>query len=134
MRTTICRLAEFETTSPHGNAGLVGFFNRTTPSRYPSPLPPMVFGTEIAYEPSESGRTAKVEVVVIDEDGHRVLTITRDVELYPTGDGSEGRAWISHTFGTDEPPVIPGPGEYRFDVLVDGHLVAYDRLVFASLA
>jgi hypothetical protein len=94
----------------------------------------MTFASEIEYEPSESGRTAKVDVVLINQDGSRLMTATLDVDLHPPVDAFEGRQWVKLPFGLGEPTIIEGPGRYRFDVLVDGHIVGHERLIFATLA
>jgi hypothetical protein len=134
MRLTLCKLCEFETTLHNGNEALIGLFDSVTVNKFPCPIPPLVVAAELEYEPSEAGRTAAVEVVLLDQDGRRLVTASTDVPLAQTLSAMPGRVWVRVRFGFGEPVEIARPGIYRFDVLVNGNHMASERLILEEAA
>jgi hypothetical protein len=96
---------------------------------FPTVFPPLTLALELEIAPSESGRPFTLEAILLDEDGHRVLTVTGQRHSAQYERPHPGLWFEAIPMPTDL--VIKFAGSYRWDILVNGQLLTSERLIFA---
>lgn len=84
---------------------------------------------EIECEVAEAGRPMQIELVFIDQDGGTLMKVATSGHCPPALGGWPGRIQLNIPFEGGM-MTIPKAGPYRFDVLVNGVHLGYERLLF----
>lgn len=129
MRLVYCKLCRFADEFVGHGKTLVGLFDHITASGYPCPSPPLTVSLEIECEVAEAGRPMQIELVFIDEDGATLVNVGTTGNCPQPLGGWPGRMQLNIPF-EGAMMTIPKAGTYRFDVLVNGVHLGFERLLF----
>jgi hypothetical protein len=127
MRLSLCKLVLDLGTNGDGLPVLWGLVNRMGRAKYPSPFPRCKLAVEIETDLDDANVEGPLTVQFIDQDGH-VLWRQEGELRAPPGLQPGFRPLIAFDF--DGEPEIPGPGDYRFDVLFHDDLLGSERVSF----
>lgn len=120
MRVDTALLCEAATVRDQLFYILGGAINGVVNDSYPAELG-LTLALRIMVHPTEMGAPHRLEILLQDEDGQQITRVNADVqlanpELVPPGD--EGEILIPWNFPAK--PLLPAPGRYSFEVLIDG--------------
>lgn len=107
----------------------MGLFDNITASGYPCPSPPLTVSLEIECEVAEAGRPMQIELVLIDEDGGTLVNVGATANCPQPLGGWPGRMQLNIPFDGGIVSISKA-GAYRFDVLVNGVHLGFERLLF----
>ena len=121
MEVPLALLADYANTSQDGKLNVMGVFNRILTKDFPTVHPEMRLVFRLEAQPSERGRQATIEIKLLDADANVLHHVKGRVgvpqkSLQPTIEINQ----ILRLTGL----VFKKPGDYRFDILVDGDLKA----------
>jgi hypothetical protein len=99
---------------------LGGGITQTVRPEFPSPLG-ISLALRVLAHPTETAHPHKLEVILQDEDGERIVKFQLqiaeiDEAIIPVGE----QAPITLAWDFPGKPVLPHPGRYSFELLIDG--------------
>ena len=99
---------------------LGGGINRLWREEYPAPLG-VTLGLLFEVHPTEMDSEHTLEVVMIDADGKEIGNVSADFAIAPDPDSSRpGETLILPLVVPLQQVVLPAPGAYSVEVLIDG--------------
>jgi hypothetical protein len=127
VRATFFLLCEYVVRLENGSPSLIGIFHGSGADSYPRSLPPGFLAFELEAEPDETERPWDFRIVFMDYDGRTLMEYEAQALFHRSEDLLPSRFW--HALPLQGPPFIEKPGVYRFDMLVEGEVIASTRLV-----
>jgi hypothetical protein len=120
MRVDTCLLCDAASVREGLLFILGGGITHATRPEYPAPLA-MSLAMRIMVHSTEIARPHRIDVLLNDEDGHEVTSFNVDVGV-PEGVEVPAGVEPEIMFAWDFPgrPMLPHPGKYSFEVLIDG--------------
>ncbi len=109
-------IADYANVDREGKLNVMGIFNRIYTNTFPAQHPEMRVIISLLATPAEAGRTRHLEVKLIDEDGNGLLEWETDVDIPQY----RGKPIVVNQILKFVGVTFPTPGEYAFNVLVDG--------------
>jgi len=119
MEIPLALLADYANTSQDGKLNVMGVFNRILTKDFPTVHPEMRLVFRLEAQPSERGRQATVEIKLLDADAS-VLHHLKG-RLGVPQESRQPTIEINHILRLTG-MVFEKPGDYRFDILIDGDL------------
>src|SRR5574341_1145002 len=108
--------ADYANIEQSGKLNVMGIFNDINATAFPVKWPSMHVVVKLGAELGETQATRRVTIKLIDEDGHELVDLSRDIELGPSRAGRMPE--FNFIVGLND-IVFPAPGRYEFVVLVD---------------
>lgn len=118
MRLTLCKLCQFADRLASGSPVLVGMFSHMETTGFPTGLDPSYLALELESDPMEHGRDYRLDVRLIDDDGHILTQNVLILELPPSRDAIPYRTFVSLNVPWERQIVFERAGIYRFDVVL----------------
>lgn len=121
MDIPLALLADYANTSQDGKLNIMGVFNRILTKDFPTVHLEMRLVFRLEAQPSERGRQATLEIKLLDADANILQNLTGRLTIpeqspQPTVQIDQILRLTTVAFEK--------PGNYRFDILVDGDLKA----------
>ena len=121
MDVRVALVADAANISREGKLNVLGVFDRISASAFPAVHGAMALIVQFECGPAEWETTKKVEVKLLDEDAHLIFGLASDLDV-PRGE--TGRpVQIANVINLNGVR-FEKPGQYRFDVLVNGETKA----------
>jgi hypothetical protein len=121
MRVDTCLLCEAATVHDGLINILGGGVTLAQRSEFPSELG-LSLALRIMLHPTEMAHPHNIEIILQTEDGAQVTRVEMTVQPAPEGTeipaGEEGEMLVPWSFPGR--PVLPAPGRYSFELLIDG--------------
>ncbi|MDH5589111.1 MAG: hypothetical protein OEZ65_13335 [Gemmatimonadota bacterium] len=118
MEVDLALLADAATIDASGKLNILGIFDHITTTSFPARHPKMVLVLRFSAGLDEAGQH-HVEIALRDPDGNEVVHIDGEMQLGPGRGGAAQGIQVPHVLHMDG-LVLPVPGQYGFDVTVDG--------------
>ena len=121
MDITFAQLADCANVSREGKLNLLGLFDTIYSPKFPTVHPQMQLVIRFELHRVELGRSHKVEIHLVDEDGKKLFGIDGSITMQ----NPNPKAPVLHSdqIITINNLVIPRPGRYEFLILIDGNHV-----------
>lgn len=111
-------VADYASIEAQGKMNVMGIFNEVVCQSFPAALPRVYIVTRLSAGPAEVGRTVKLSIKILDEDGKtELLNYMRDQVVKPPK-SSGRRSHIDGVLGV-QGIIFRKPGTYQISVLVD---------------
>ncbi len=131
MEIDLALLADAATIDGSGKLNILGIFDRLTTASFPTRHPHLSLVLRFSAGIQEVGRH-DVGILLKAPDGNEVVRIDGEINLAPGPSDSGGAVLVPHVLNMDG-LVFPLPGQYAFDVRVDGeHLASIPLTVHGS--
>ena len=118
MEIDLALLADAATVDSSGKLNILGIFDRISATGFPTQHPHVSLVLRFAASLTEAG-AHKVEIVLSDPDGEEVVRLDGEIQVAPGPPAAGGRVRVPQVVNMDR-LVFPRPGQYAFDVSVDG--------------
>ena len=118
MDVDLALLADAATIDASGKLNILGIFDRLSTGSFPAQHPQMALVLRFVAGTGEIGRH-EVSIALKDPEGREVVHIDGEMQLAPGPAGLGGSIRVPHVLRLDR-LTLPQPGEYAFDVRVDG--------------
>ncbi len=127
MEVPLAVLADSANVSQEGKLNILGAFNRISGVAVPATHPHMTLVFTLEADIAETGRTHKVNIRCMDEDGGKLLEINGDVHVQQASSAVR----INQVMNIQN-LVFPSFGRYSFVILVNNELKKRVPLEFAA--
>ena len=117
MRLSLCKFCQYASRLADGRPLIIGIFSRMATSGFPVMLDPCCLAIEIETGPQDSGRSHRIELRLIDEDGRQLTHWSGDLELDESQEPNFHHTFFSVDAPWDEKFVFLNEGAYRVDVV-----------------
>jgi hypothetical protein len=124
MRVTLCKFCDFACVLEGGKGAVIGIFDTIGSATFPMTQSAFHVCLELEFDPAEAG-ICPVDVVLVDDDGHRLFHVHHELPVASPPIGRNTRVLQDMLV---EGLQFTRPGTYRLDVLVQGKIVAQERL------
>jgi hypothetical protein len=114
-------LADGANISREGKLNILGIFDSIQVQQFPVTHPQMQLVMRFEADRAEGGRTKKVEVQLMDEDGQKLFVLGGEFTL---GTGQPGETIGSNHILTINMMKFEHPGDYEFKILINDELKA----------
>ncbi|HTN42571.1 MAG TPA: hypothetical protein VMN77_02105 [Nitrospiria bacterium] len=121
MKVVFAVLADGANITRDGKLNILGVFDSIQAQQFPITHPQMQLVMRFEADRAEGGRTKKVEVQLMDEDGQKLLVLGGDFTLGP---GRPGVTIGSNHILTINMMKFEHPGDYEFKILINDELKA----------
>ena len=121
MKVGFAVLADGANISREGKLNILGIFDSIQVQQFPVTHPQMQLVMRFEADRAEGGRTKKVEVQLMDEDGQKLFVLGGEFTL---GTGQPGETIGSNHILTINMMKFEHPGDYEFQILINGELKA----------
>ena len=129
MEVDLALIADAATIDSSGKLSILGIFDRIGTASFPARHPHMVLILRFTVALNEAGMH-EIGITLCDPVGNQVVGIDGEMQLGPGPVGDGGGIRVPHVLHLDG-LVFPVPGQYAFDVRVDGqHLVSVPLTVY----
>jgi hypothetical protein len=118
MEIDLALLADAATVDASGKLNILGIFDRIAAADFPAPHPHLSLVLRFTAGIQAAG-SHKVEIILRDPDGEEVVKIAGDFHIVPRRDSMGGPVRVPQVLNLGR-LVFPKPGQYAFDVSVDG--------------
>lgn len=118
MDVDLALIADAATIDASGKLNILGIFDRLSTGSFPAQHPHMALVLRFVAGTGEIGRHG-VAISLKAPDGREVVHIDGEMQLGPGPGGRAGSIRVPHVLRLDR-LVFPQPGQYAFDVRVDG--------------
>jgi hypothetical protein len=134
MEVDLALIADAATIDSSGKLSILGIFDRIGTSSFPTRHPHMVLILRFIAALNEAG-THEIGITLRDPAGKQVVGIDGEMQLGPgSSGGGGGGIRVPHVLHLDG-LVFPIPGNYTFDVRIDGqHLVSVPLAVYGPVS
>lgn len=133
MEVDLALIADAATIDSSGKLSILGIFDRIGTASFPARHPHMVLVLRFMAALNEAG-THEIGITLRDPAGKQVVGIDGEMQLGPGPASSGGGIRVPHVLHLDG-LVFPLPGQYAFDVRIDGqHLVSVPLAVYGPSA
>ena len=121
MKVGFAVLADGANISREGKLNILGVFDSIQAQQFPITHPQMQLVMRFEADRAEGGRTKKVEVQLMDEDGQKLFVLGGEFTL---GTGQPGETIGSNHILTINMMKFEHPGDYEFKILINDELKA----------
>ena len=129
MEVDLALIADAATIDNSGKLSILGIFDRIGTSSFPARHPRMVLVLRFIAALNETGKH-RIWITLRDPTGKEVVGVDGEMQLGPGPAGDGGGIRVPHVLHLDG-LVFPVPGQYAFDVRVDGqHHVSLPLTVY----
>ena len=118
MEVDLALLADAATIDGSGKLNILGIFDRIGTSSFPARHPQMVLILRFIAALNETGKH-EIGITLKDPSGNEVVRVDGEMQLAPGPASVAGGIRVPHVLHLDG-LVFPTPGQYAFDVRVDG--------------
>ena len=118
MEVDLALIADAAPIDNSGKLSILGIFDRIGTSSVPARHPRMVLVLRFIAALNETGKH-RIWITLRDPDGKEVVGVDGEMQLGPGPAGDGGGIRVPHVLHLDG-LVFPVPGQYAFDVRVDG--------------
>jgi hypothetical protein len=129
MKTRIAVLADYAGLSIEHKLNIMGVFTTINAPKTPVVHAQMKLVTQFEFDASEAGQH-QMRIVLVDADGHELLSIGAMVSIQPAQDGRP--AMMNQIFDLTHLS-FPVFGDYEFRVLLDDEIAAEIPLTVAQI-
>lgn len=119
VKTKLALTADFANVTAEGKLNIIGVFDRIASTNFPVVHPQMQLILQFEAQYVERDRLHKIEIVLEDPDGRRLLALEGSVTF--TG-GTPGHTLLSNQILTLVNLGFERPGGYQFSIFINGHL------------
>lgn len=120
MQITLAVLADAANLSREGKLNILGVFDAIYAPKFPVVHPQLQVVLRLAAGVDEAAGRKRLELQLIDADGHKLLQLGGELALPEL---RAGEPFLACQIITLNNLKLDRPGEYRFDVFSDGRLV-----------
>jgi len=121
MRVTLAVLADYANITREGKLNILGIFDVIHVQNFPVTHPQMQLVMRFEADNVEAGKTKKLEIQLMDEDGKRLFVLGGEFTLGP---GQPGEVIGSNQILTINMMKFEKPGNYEFKILINDELKA----------
>ena len=121
MKITLAILADYANITREGKLNILGIFDVIHAQDFPVVHPQMQLVMRFEADISEAGKTKKVEIQLMDEDGKRLFVLDGQFTL---GQGRPGEVMGSNQILTFNMLKFENAGHYEFKILINDELKA----------
>lgn len=121
MKVTLAVLADYANITREGKLNIMGIFDVIHAQNFPVTHPQMQLVMRFEADISESGKTKKLEIQLMDDDGKRLFVLGGEFTL---GQGQPGQVIGSNQILTINMMKFEQPGNYEFKILINDELKA----------
>ena len=118
MEVDLALLADAATIDSSGKLNILGVFDRLSTASFPTRHPHLSLILRFAAGLDEAGRHG-IEIRLNAPDGSEVMRIDGEMQLGVSPSGVSAGLRVPHVLNVDG-LIFPVPGQYSFDVRVDG--------------
>ncbi len=119
MEVALAALCDFASITAEGKVNILGVFGEVNAATLPIALPQCFLVLSFSAAPSEAGSAKHLRIVLMGPDaGAPLISLEQDLPV-PASPGPGRRAYFNLMFGMAG-LMFPSPGDYAFDVLVNG--------------
>ena len=123
MRVSLAVLCDYANVTREGKLNIMGIFDTIFAQSFPARHTAMNLVLRLVADPQEFGKTQRISIQLMDEDGKRMFEA--EAEMLPQGQGSTP-ANVDQILGLGN-LVFPKPGTYCFSVVINGtHIRDHD--------
>ena len=131
MDITFAQLADYANVSREGKLNLLGLFDAVQATKFPTVHPQMQLVIRFEVSKHELGRSHKVEIHFVEEDGKKILALGAEFAIQSPN--PMGHRIHSDQIITITNLVIPKPGRYQFVIFIDNNLVRGKEITLHAL-
>jgi hypothetical protein len=121
MKVTLAVLADYANITREGKLNLLGIFDAINAQDFPMAHPQMQLVMRFEADIAEAGKTKKLEIKLMDDDGKTLFVLNGGFTL---GQGQSGEAMVSNQILTINMLKFENPGNYEFKILINDELKA----------
>ncbi|KAA0225424.1 MAG: hypothetical protein AKCLJLPJ_01794 [Fimbriimonadales bacterium] len=125
MRVLLLKFCDYACRVDGAKGSVIGMFDTIGGPEFPLTHPTFFITAEFEFEPYESGSTAEVKMILIDEDGKQLMGVEGEFVIPRS---IEGRPVTLFEMFRIDGLTFPRPGHYRLDVIYNGEPIAEARL------
>ena len=121
MKITLAVLADYANITREGKLNILGIFDVIHAQDFPMTHPQMQLVMRFEADVAEEGKTKKLEIKLMDDDGKTLFVLNGGFTL---GQGQAGEAMISNQILTINMMKFDNPGNHEFKILINDELKA----------
>jgi hypothetical protein len=121
MRVTLAVLADYANITREGKLNILGIFDVIHVQDFPVTHPQMQLVMRFEADLSEAGKTKRLEIQLMDEDGKRLFVLGGEFTLGP---GQPGEVIGTNQILTINMMKFEAPGNHEFKILINDELKA----------
>ena len=121
MKITLAVLADYANITREGKLNILGIFDVIHAQDFPMNHPQMQLVMRFEADVAEEGKTKKLEIKLMDDDGKTLFVLNGGFTL---GQGQAGEAMISNQILTINMMKFENPGNHEFKILINDELKA----------
>jgi hypothetical protein len=121
MKVTLAVLADYANITREGKLNILGIFDVIHVQNFPVTHPQMQLVMRFEADNVEAGKTKKLEIQLMDEDGKRLFVLGGEFTL---GIGQPGELIGSNQILTINMMKFEKPGSHEFKILINDELKA----------
>ncbi|MBW3623331.1 MAG: hypothetical protein KY468_07970 [Armatimonadetes bacterium] len=118
MEVRLALTADYANVSQEGKLNVMGIFSRILSQQYPATHPLMHLVLVFTAEANEKGQTKDVRIRLVDGDGKAMMDLNGQ---FPVPDSPGPTVELQQIFAL-QMLQFPQPGQYEFQILVDGKM------------
>lgn len=123
MRVGLALLCDYANVTREGKLNIMGIFDTIFASSFPTHHAALNLVVRLVTDPQESGKTQRISIQLMDEDGKKMFEAEAEMEPQVQGVSS---ANVDQILGLGN-LVFPKPGTYCFSILINGtHIREHD--------
>ena len=119
MKITLTVLADYANITREGKLNILGIFDTIHAQNFPMTHPQMQLVMRFEADIAEEGKTKKLEIKLMDDDGKTLFVLNGGFTL---GQGQAGEAMISNQILTINMMKFENAGNYEFKILINDEL------------
>src|SRR6185295_3115462 len=121
MKITFAVLADYANITREGKLNLLGIFDAINSQDFPMTHPQMQLVMRFEADIAEGGKTKKLEIKLMDDDGKTLFVLNGGFTL---DQGRPGESMVSNQILTINMMKFENPGNYEFKILINDELKA----------
>lgn len=130
MKVRFAALADYSNISREGKLNILGVFDIIYGVEFPAVHNEMQLVMRLEADVSERGQHKEVEVRLIDDRGEVLLRLGGNVPVAMT---QPGQLLFSNQVLVFRNVTFPGPGDYQFDIYIEGQKAAETPLKLVQI-
>ena len=119
MKITLAVLADYANITREGKLNILGIFDVVHAQDFPMTHPQMQLVLRFEADIAEAGKTKKLEIKLMDDDGKTLFALNGNFTL---GQGEAGEVMVSNQILTINMMKFENPGNHEFKILINDEL------------
>jgi len=115
---TLALVADAANVSNDGKLNVLGAFDQISARQFPAIHPAMSLVVRFAASPAEWGQTKQITIVLLDDDGARLATLSSQILVEERADARQAKNYVNVINLRNVQ--FPHAGQYAFEVMVGG--------------